>query len=336
MKKRTVLILLGVILVCALCAWICSCQRNSTSDNPHDTKPSTSESIDVKGLVEQHNDLVEVYNKAAVEYNNSVKVIVEANASLDQSIADAQTLLDTGETPFDPQAATDLTQALQIAAETRVDNPVELPLKEKLIVPENATTAEIDDLLSQASSFTESLQAEPIPEPLTVPDYTAVTANLLVAQDAYEKSVRIQKQITAPSDDFVIERLSQIDTILSIEAVTASNDPNGLLGTEGGYIGCIYFSDSRVDKEQLNLKPSEYDVISMGTIGGGAIEIYESIEEAESRNEYLTSYDNSTLDPGSHIVIGTLVIRTSSMLTTEQQAELTDMIVSALTNVIEA
>lgn len=334
MKKRTVLILLGVILVCVLCAWISSCQSNSTSDNPHGTKPSTSESIDVNSLVERYNDLVESYNKAAVEYNNSVKVIVEANAVLAQSVADAQTLLEAGETPFDLRTETNLTQALQMAAETRVDEPIELPLKEKLTVPENATAIEIDALLSQTISFTESIQDETVPEPLVAPDYTAVTANLLVAQDAYEKSVRIQKQITAPTDDFVIERLSQIDTILSLEGVTASNDPNGLLGTEGGYIGCIYFSDSRVDKKQLNLKPSEYDVITMGTIGGGAIEIYGSADAAENRNEYLTSYDNTTLDPGSHMVIGTLVIRTSSMLTTEQQAELTDMIVSVLTNVL--
>lgn len=73
----------------------------------------------------------------------------------------------------------------------------------------------------------------------------------------------------------------------------------------------------------------------MGTIGGGAIEIYESIEDAENRNMYLASYDNTTLDPGSHTVIGTLVIRTSSMLTMEQQVELTEMIISVLTELVE-
>lgn len=131
-----------------------------------------------------------------------------------------------------------------------------------------------------------------------------------------------------------MERLKEIETIISLAAVTTSNDPNGLLGTEGGYIGCTYFSDSRVDKTQLNLKPNEYDVISMGTIGGGAIEVYASIEDAENRNEYLSTYDDTELNPGSHRVVGTMVVRTSSMLTDEQQIELTNQIVEILTKLV--
>ena len=86
-----------------------------------------------------------------------------------------------------------------------------------------------------------------------------------------------------------------------------------------------------MDKTLLNLKPGEYDTISMGAIGGGAVEVYRSRDNAEERNAYLSSYDGTTLDPGSHIVIGTVVIRTSSMLTEVQQNELTNQIISLMT-----
>ena len=268
-------------------------------------------------------------------YNESVKVIVETNAVLDRTIATARAILDAGDIPFDPQTAINLTQALQLAIEVRMDDPTELLLKETIGVQEDATVSELEDLRSRINVLMEDVQNDTVPAPLETPDYTDVIAGILDAQTAYEISVKIQKQLTAPNDEFVVERISQIDSILSFAAVTKYNDPNGLLGTEGGYIGCIYFSDRRVDKEKLNLKPSEYDVITMGTIGGGAIEVYSSTDEAERRNEYLSSYDNTTLNPGSHVVVGTLVIRTSSMLTAEQQQELTNDIITALTELIE-
>ena len=341
MKKRTILILLSVILVCVLCAW-CSSRIDqnpasvlSTEPNETSTASAINEDAHIDEVVDAYNALVAKYNFDATAYNESVKVIVEANAVLDRAVATAQVILDAGDVPFDPQTATNLTQALQLALVARMDDPTELLLKETIGVQEDTTGSEIADLCSQINALMEDLRNETVPVPLTIPDYTDVMTGILDAQAAYEKSVKIQEQLTAPTDEFVIERISQIDSILSFAAVTKFNDPNGLLGTEDGYIGCIYFSDRRVDKEKLNLKPSEYDVITMGTIGGGAIEVYGSADEAARRNEYLASYDNTTLNPGSHVVVGTLVIRTSSVLTVEQQEELTNDIIAALTELIE-
>ena len=50
------------------------------------------------------------------------------------------------------------------------------------------------------------------------------------------------------------ERIERIGTVVEAEAVTAEHDPNGLLGQNGGYIGCVYFLDERVDR---NLLPQE-------------------------------------------------------------------------------
>lgn len=341
MNKRTILILLSVILVCVLCVW-CSSHIDQTpasvlSTEPNETSTTSAINADVhiNEVVDAYNELVAKHNSDVTAYNESVKVIVETNAVLDRTIATARAILDAGDIPFDPQTAINLTQALQLAIEVRMDDPTELLLKETIGVQEDATVSELEDLRSRINVLMEDVQNDTVPAPLETPDYTDVIAGILDAQTAYEISVKIQKQLTAPNDEFVVERISQIDSILSFAAVTKYNDPNGLLGTEGGYIGCIYFSDRRVDKEKLNLKPSEYDVITMGTIGGGAIEVYSSTDEAERRNEYLSSYDNTTLNPGSHVVVGTLVIRTSSMLTAEQQQELTNDIITALTELIE-
>ena len=317
MSKRTGIILLGSLLCILLICTLITCTNSGLSS--------------AESAVSDYNKQVAIYNDAAIAFNTSIQPIIDANNALDEVIASSQALLDAGDTPFEPQTKTALAEAVLTASQAKVSVPDELPLMEELTIPSNATADELERLASTASSEAEALRLAEIPSPLVQPDYSEQTDALLDAQSAFEQSVLIQKQVTAPTDDFILERLKQMDTILSLAAVTKSNDPNGLLGTEGGYIGCIYFSDSRVDKTQLNLKPGDYNVIAMGTVGGGAVEIYATVEEAEARNGYLATYDGTNLDPGSHVVVGTMVVRTSSMLTDEQQIELTNQIIAIMT-----
>ena len=53
-------------------------------------------------------------------------------------------------------------------------------------------------------------------------------------------------------------------------------------------------------------------------------------EDAESRNAYLGAFDGRALKVGSHVVYGTIVIRTSDYLTASQQKELTEKILNVL------
>ena len=123
--------------------------------------------------------------------------------------------------------------------------------------------------------------------------------------------------------------MKQIDTVTDIAAVTEEHDPNGQLHKPGGYIGCIYFEDSLVDKSKIY---SQGDVIDIGTEGGGAIEIFENVNDANKRNSYLAAFDGGGMfSSGSHTVVGTCVVRTSDHLTSTQQKELTDSIISVLT-----
>ena len=159
-------------------------------------------------------------------------------------------------------------------------------------------------------------------------DCSALIQTITEAQTAYEDSILSLKQITAPTDDFVMERLKQVDTIIDMAPVTEERDPNGKLNKQGGYIGCIYFRDEQVDWEEEYI---EGDVLDAGCHGGGAIEIFGNVEDAQERDEYLGMLDGLFAD--SHYVYGTLVIRTSSELSAAKQQELTDKIVQALTYV---
>ena len=133
----------------------------------------------------------------------------------------------------------------------------------------------------------------------------------------------------APSDEFVMERLSLIGTITDMAPVTEDHDPNGQLGKQGGYIGCIYFQDSQVDRAANYITGD--NVIDVGTEGGGAIEIFATKEEAAVRENYLASFDGTGFSSGSHKIVGTCLVRTSTHLTASQQNTLTDQIEQVLT-----
>ena len=133
----------------------------------------------------------------------------------------------------------------------------------------------------------------------------------------------------APSDEFVMERLALISTITDIDAVTEDHDPNGQLGKQGGYIGCVYFQDSQVDRSSIYI--TEDNVIDIGTEGGGAVEIFSTKDDAGVREAYLAAFDGTAFSSGSHKVIGTCLVRTSSHLTASQQKNLTDEIEQVLT-----
>ena len=49
------------------------------------------------------------------------------------------------------------------------------------------------------------------------------------------------RQITAPTESFVIQRIADVEGISGVQAVTEDHDPNGNLNKAGGYTACIYF-----------------------------------------------------------------------------------------------
>ncbi len=284
--------------------------------------------------VNEYNTKAEEFNDAIAAYNEAVDEIDNRNQELESAIDAAQDSINKGETPFDEDTLTALKEEMLNASDQKVASPEAITPYELLSVDDSASRSELNDLTEQANEQKEEISEYEIPETPEIPDYSDTIADLNDALLAYEDSVQGLKQVTAPSDDFVMDRLKLVDTITEIDAVTEEHDPNGMLNKQGGYIGCVYFADSQVDRSELYIEDGKDNVIDIGTQAGGAVEIFNSVEEAETRDQYIASFDGvGIVSAGSHYVVGTLVIRTSDELTATQQTDLTDKITEALIKV---
>lgn len=125
---------------------------------------------------------------------------------------------------------------------------------------------------------------------------------------------------------FVVDAIKKIPNIISVASATEYNDPNGQLNKQGGYIADIFFSVDVINQNSI----AGITLVEKGTDAGGSIEIYNNVEDAKKRNEYLASFDGTILSSGSHKVIGTCVVRTSSKLTASLQNILSNNIEKAL------
>ena len=98
-----------------------------------------------------------------------------------------------------------------------------------------------------------------------------------------------------------------------------------MLEKDGGYIGCIYFSLGALSDAD------NQSAIDKGVDGGGAIEIYESVEDAKARCKYLSQYDSTIFYSGSYVIVGTMVIRVSYLLNALEQFDVTNSIILLFT-----
>ena len=137
----------------------------------------------------------------------------------------------------------------------------------------------------------------------------------------------VVKQITAPEQQWVIDRIKGVKNVTGQEAVSKNNDPNKLLGKEGGYSSCIYFTVKKIDASKI----VGSSIVAKGTDAGGAIEVYPDIKSAKTRCEYLSGFDNTLLYSGSYVLVGTMVVRTSYKLSDKEQVDLTNDIIEAFT-----
>lgn len=315
MTKKISLLLMALITAVGLCA----CGNKTLED--------------AKVSIVAYNTAVDEYSEKTAAYNETVTDIESENEKLEQAINTVQELLNRGEQPYDVSTLESLRTVLASAKEATISVPKKLTTYEKLTVDDKTKSDDLKKIREKANSDIEAIKSATIPVTPKIPDYSTVTKSLSDAQLAYEDSIQSLKQITAPADNFVISRLQTIDTINNLAPVTENNDPNGKLGKQGGYIGCIYFSDNRIDKSQLYLEDGKDDVISVGCIGGGAIEVYSCVEDAQTRDTYLSSFDGTAFTSGSHYVVGTCLVRTSDELAGTQQKDLTKKITQALVKI---
>lgn len=241
------------------------------------------------------------HDLAETKFNAAVKEVEAKNTELTSAMNDAQKILDKKEAVYDNTTKEAFITALSDAKAAQRKIP-DLPKK----------TADIN------------AETKKLSEPL---DYSSVINAISEKQTAYQNSVLQMKQITNPNEDFVIQRLKGIPNISGYQAVTEDHDPSGNLNKQGGYTSTVYFSTPLIDQSSVYGN----DIVDKGTECGGAIEVYASEEDAEKRDSYLASFDGAgMLNSGSHKVLGTIVIRTSTKLTATQQNEFTNNITNKL------
>ena len=241
------------------------------------------------------------HDLAEAKFNAAVKEVEAKNTELTSAMNDAQKILDKKEAVYDNTTKEAFITALSDAKAAQRKIP-DLPKK----------TADIN------------AETKKLSEPL---DYSSVINAISEKQTAYQNGVLQMKQITNPNEDFVIQRLKGIPNISGYQAVTEDHDPNGNLNKQGGYTSTVYFSTPLIDQSSVYGN----DIVDKGTECGGAIEVYVSEEDAEKRDSYLASFDGAgMLNSGSHKVLGTIVIRTSTKLTATQQNEFTNNITNKL------
>ena len=327
-KKRIAIGTVAVILAVAagICAWYFGIKV------PHDQSYQI-----YLATVQNYNDGVQQYNDAINQYNDKAKEVIAANDGFDEIINTAQALVDCGDTPYEGARITTLSNSIKDARNNKVSTP-ELkvvvasaqadPAMEK--ERKSNIDAAISALESELENYTNNvavINAEK--DALSIPDYSVFINTLTTQSKDLEDSYAIQRQITAPTEDWVITRLGRVADVANIAPVTEENDPNGNLNKPGGYTSTVYFGTPLLGTGNLSGNP----LIDEGTDAGGAIETYRTVEEAETRNDYLASFDGmGWMSSGSHMVLGTMVVRTSDDLKASQQETLTNAIVAAMTS----
>ncbi len=275
-------------------------------------------------------------------YNSAVIAVKEKNAALEQVIAEAQGLLANPLPVLDSTLYADLTLALEQSS-----SMVEVPTT----VPRTA------DQLQEKTAI------------LTATDYSSIVANI----DCYITTIfqnNLQYElVNVPSETYVIVKLKSLPTVIDTAAVTERTDPEGSINTEHGYVSAVYFSSNLLEEplEQTpDLPPKQHEetipnglhkmewlepdtlptqeplsvselaglqLIEQGVKAGGCIETFRTPEDAHMREDYLATLDGTKYDQGSHKIVGTVLIRTSSLLTQTQQKDLEQSIISVLTSV---
>lgn len=245
-----------------------------------------------------HNEAVEAFNAAADGLQGR-------NDDLDAANKELQKLNKSKDKPYDSSVSDSATDAVAQAQAAKEDIPA---------MPGN--TDKINTMAKKVNKMGK---------------YDSVIADLSAAKSNLQDSIDQLKQVTNPSEQFVLQRLTGIANITTLEAVSEGNDPNNKLGKQGGYTACVYFNSDLVDSSDVYLSGDYTPVVDGGCDAGGAVEVYSNVKDAKKRNEYLSNFDgNSILDPGSHKVVGTCVVRTSYHLAASQQNNMTSNIEQAL------
>ncbi|MBE6006275.1 MAG: hypothetical protein E7238_03840 [Sarcina sp.] len=246
--------------------------------------------------VESYNAVAQQYNEEIAPYNKAAAATASANEELQKVLDRAQTDIDSGQKAYDSGTLKELKSAREEAEKLLVEIPAQIDPLEMMSATDSLSRKEIlvrQQEAEAAAAAVEEARAE-IPETPDVPDYSEALKKVEEKCTAYENSVQMLKNITAPPDSFVRERLKKISTVVQTGTVTTGDDPNGLLGKNGGYTGCVYFLDSRVSRDLLPGEAFRDEEKGQDQAGAGATEAGAETVDTGATEEAATSATDAT------------------------------------------
>lgn len=163
-------------------------------------------------------------------------------------------------------------------------------------------------------------------------DYTDIVKSLEEKYIDFDKSIKQYKLVDNPTEEYLLSRLKTVKGIFNITAYTEETDTNKYLNKAKWYYSKIVFQHEDVQHSAIEYG---HPIEEVGNPAGGCVEAFKTVEDAERRNQELQSQEGTVRSPGSHKVIGTVLVRTSDDLTTAKQKELEQAIIDALTYIEE-
>lgn len=264
-----------------------------------------------------HEAAIAEFDEAAASYDAAVPGLEVKNDALTTKITELENLTNSGRQPLDPDLLQSSGALIGEAQASVVDVPA-MPIRAE--EARSSSTEEIREYTAQLREITSQITSVEPPD--------AMVAQVAAATIELENSMRQMEQVTNPSEQFVIARLTGLPTITGVQAATEENDPNGQLNKQGGYTAAVFFSSDLVDRSRLT---SDGDIVAVATDGGGSVEVYPTVDLAEAREKYLAGFDGTVFASGSHHVLGTCVVRVSNLLTASEQESIRASIADSLT-----
>ena len=265
------------------------------------------------------------YKDSIDAYNEKLDKYIDAGKDLEEAIASANELIDTG-IPYDESLREGLKKTVSEASVLLGSTPEKkhADVETLFTVDDGMETEAINKVIADVGDANGAIKqktAEIATEAnsIGIPDYSDEIQAITDGMEALSESIKKNEELTNPDEEWVMDRLGTVPEITEIIALTEDTDSNNLLHKRNGYTAAISFATSYFD-------PSDYT----GVDRGGTIEVFADRELADNRLQYLSTFDSITMfDVGTHIVLGTMVIRLSDVLKASEQNELEAKIVDA-------
>lgn len=286
----------------------------------------------------EHEKAISLYSKTLQEYNitgSNLDAMCEqfkkANNELSNEITDLQDVITYGGKPYDENTIIIANDAINQGKIAMQELP-ELDFEREVKQVDDFFFLQVNSIMKQETIVREKIGIlNNLLADTKIPDYTETIDTINLARTELENSIRQLEQVTAPSEAFVLSRITEIKDeagMIDIVALTEDTDPENRIGKNGWYTSKVIFRHK--DVKHYGLSNGYLTLSEVGNPAGGCVETYATVEDAERRDAELASMEGTVRAPGAHLVCGTMVVRISEDMKTSTQKILLEMIVNSL------